>query len=90
MLGNFLLLLTAVVWGSSFVAQTVGGTLGTFSFNGIRSFVGSFGLFIVIVAMRLITGKKTPNDKALLIGGISCGVVLFLASSDGAYHLRPF
>ena len=37
MLGNFILLITAVVWGSSFVAQTVGGVLGTFSFNGIRS-----------------------------------------------------
>ena len=81
MLGNFLLLLTAVVWGSSFVAQTVGGSLGTFSFNGLRSFVGSFGLFILIAVLRFVFGKKTANDKTLIIGGVCCGVVLFLAST---------
>ena len=81
LLGNALLLLTAVIWGSSFVAQTVGGSLGTFSFNGIRSFVGSAALLVLIIALRLITGKKTKNDKALFIGGISCGCVLFIAST---------
>ena len=81
MIGNFILLLTAVVWGSSFVAQTVGGSLGTFSFNGLRSFVGSAALLVLIIALRLITGKKTKNDKTLFVGGISCGCVLFLAST---------
>lgn len=81
MLGNFILLITAVVWGSSFVAQTVGGVLGTFSFNGVRSFIGSAALFVLIIALRLITGKKTKNDKTLLVGGISCGFVLFFAST---------
>jgi len=81
MLGNSLLLLTAVIWGSSFVAQSVGGVLGTFSFNGLRSFVGSFALMILIAAMRLITKKKTPNDKKLFIGGLCCGVVLFFSST---------
>lgn len=81
MLGNSLLLLTALVWGSSFVAQAVGGVLGTFSFNGIRSFVGSIALMVLIVSMRVITKKKTPNDKTLLLGGICCGVVLFASST---------
>ncbi len=81
MFGNALLLLTAVVWGSSFVAQAVGGALGTFSFNGLRSFVGSAGLLVVIAVMRLVRREKTKNDKALFIGGISCGIVLFAAST---------
>ncbi len=81
MLGNMLLLIAAVVWGASFVAQSVGGRLGTFSFNGIRSFIGALGIGAVVLALRIITKKKTPNDKSLLIGGISCGLVLFVASS---------
>lgn len=81
MLGNFLLMLTAIVWGSSFVAQSVGGVIGTFSFNGLRSFVGSFALMVLIVAMRLITKKKTPNSKKLFVGGVCCGAVLFVSST---------
>ena len=81
LLGNSLLLLTAIVWGSSFVAQTVGGSLGTFSFNGIRSFIGSGALFILIIALRSITKKKTKTDKTLLKGGLACGCVLFVAST---------
>ncbi len=81
LLGNFLLLLTAVIWGSSFVAQTVGGSLGTFSFNGLRSFVGSAGLLVLTVVLRLVTGKKTKNDKTLFVGGLACGCVLFVSST---------
>ena len=81
LLGNALLLLTAVIWGSSFVAQTVGGSIGTFSFNGLRSFVGSAALLVLVLALRLITGKKTATDKTLIVGGVSCGCVLFVAST---------
>ena len=80
-LGNTLLLITAVIWGSSFVAQTVGGTLGTFSFNGIRSFIGAGALLVLIFALQLITKKKTKTDKTLLVGGLACGGVLFVAST---------
>ncbi len=81
LLGNSLLLLTAIVWGSSFVAQTVGGSIGTFSFNGLRSFIGSAALLVLIIALRLITKKKTKTDKTLLVGGLCCGCVLFVAST---------
>ena len=81
LLGNLILLLTAIIWGSSFVAQSVGGSLGTFSFNGLRSFIGSAGLLLLIGALRLITGKKTKNDKALVMGGVICGCVLFVSST---------
>lgn len=80
-LGNTLLLITAVVWGSSFVAQTVGGSIGTFSFNGLRSIIGAMAIFALTVSLRLITGKKTKTDKTLFAGGIACGCVLFVAST---------
>jgi drug/metabolite transporter (DMT)-like permease len=36
---------------------------------------------VLIIALRLITKKKTKTDKTLLIGGIACGCVLFVAST---------
>ena len=48
-----MLILTALIWGVAFVAQQVGGeTLGAFSFNGIRSFIGSAVLIPAVVLLR--------------------------------------
>lgn len=42
-INNFLLALTAFIWGSAFVAQSVGmNYLGPFTFNSIRSIMGGF------------------------------------------------
>lgn len=58
---SFLLVLTAFIWGTAFVAQSKGGqALGPFSFNCIRSLVGSVVLFPVI---RLLD-KINPNNKS--------------------------
>lgn len=46
---NILLMLAALIWGSAFVAQSVGmDYLGPFSFNCVRSFMGSLVLIPVI------------------------------------------
>ena len=93
--GNLLLLLTALIWGSSFVAQRAGmDYIGPFTFNGIRSLIGGIVLIPVILLLKKINGRgadqetaplseeeKRAERKTLLIGGISCGVVLFIASS---------
>ncbi|WP_457577622.1 DMT family transporter [Desulfomarina sp.] len=43
---NLLLMLAAIIWGSSFVVQQVGtGKLGTISFTGARFFVGACMVF---------------------------------------------
>ena len=43
---SFLLLLTAAIWGSAFVAQSVGmDYVKPFTFNGIRSAIGA--LFLI-------------------------------------------
>lgn len=42
MKANILLLLAAIIWGSSFVVQQIGtGELGTISFTGARFLVGA-------------------------------------------------
>jgi len=80
---SFLLLLAAVIWGSAFVAQSAGmDYVGPFTFNGVRSFLGS----IVLIPVANFVNKRssTPSswkDRELLTGGLVCGIFLFLASS---------
>ena len=80
-----LLVLTALIWGIAFVAQTTGGdTVGAFSFNCIRSLIGGIVLIPVIHVLDTKTDKKpktAAEKKTLLIGGIACGCVMFIASS---------
>lgn len=84
---TILLLITALIWGTAFVAQSEGGKeIGPFSFNGIRSVIGGIVLLPVIIFMDKTgrSGRKpvTKEDKKrLLTGGILCGVILFLGSS---------
>lgn len=81
--GNaMILILTAFIWGTAFVAQSVGmDYLGPFTFNGIRSFIGGAALLPCILLIQRISGKKEGNRKHLLAGGTICGVLLFVASS---------
>ncbi len=94
--GSILLLITAMIWGSAFVAQRAGMEyIGPFTFNGIRSIVGFLVLIPVILMLdaqrekenkakgilKLTEAEKQAQKKTLLIGGLSCGVILFIASS---------
>ncbi len=81
---NLLLALTAFIWGSAFVAQSMGmDYLGPFTFNSIRSLMGGLVLIPVIFLMR--KGKKPAHTrqekKTLVIGGICCGIALAVGSS---------
>ena len=84
---SFLLVLTALIWGIAFVAQSEGGdAVGPWSFNAIRSIIGGLVLIPVIRlldALKLTEKKpQTKEDKkTLLTGGICCGVILCLASN---------
>ena len=83
----FMLILTAFIWGTAFVAQSVGmDYLGPFTFNGVRSLIGGVALIPCIWILQKLNDKSGPgteerNRKDLLIGCISCGVLLFAASS---------
>ena len=80
-LGNsLLLLLTATIWGSAFVAQSVGMEhVGPFTFTFSRSIIGG----IVLLPCILLLGKwkKGFATKVEWIGGICCGIALCVASN---------
>ena len=92
-----LLVLTAFIWGTAFVAQSVGmDYLEPFTFNGVRSLIGGIALLPCIWFLgrmngkavsadedgRMEEGKLSPADrKELALGGIACGLLLFCATS---------
>ena len=84
---SFLLLLTAVIWGNAFVAQSVGmNYVGPFTFNSIRCFIGGLVLIPCIGFLekqeRDTAGISKPeNRKMLILGGVSCGIALAAGSS---------
>lgn len=84
--GNFLLLLTAVVWGASFIAQSKGvEEISPVAFNGIRSLLGGVVLLPVIWFLDFKKKKSCKEvqkiDKTLILGGIACGVLLCAATT---------
>jgi len=88
--GNILLSLTAIIWGSAFVAQSLGMSyIGPFTFNAVRSIIGGIVLIPCIFLFDRINKRCPPEDpterkaqrKVLLTGGIACGIVLGIASS---------
>lgn len=81
-----LLVLTALIWGTAFVAQSKGGdALGAYTFNCLRSFIGFLVIIPVILTLDKfgigIKPKTKPEKKKLLIGGIACGAALCVASN---------
>lgn len=84
--GNLLLLLTSVVWGISFIAQSKGVELiSPMAFNGIRSMLGAVVLIPVILFMDLSKKRKgistEKSNKTLVTGGIVCGFLLCVAAT---------
>lgn len=89
---NLLLGLAAFIWGVAFVAQSVGMEyVKAFTFNGCRFLIGGVVLLPLLLAMRSRKGDKDKaaggaarqknHTRAGILGGICCGVVLFVASS---------
>ena len=84
-----MLFMTALIWGTAFVAQKSGmDTMPPIAFNGIRTLIGGIALLPVIYIMGGIAKKKgtyheeTPREKKTLwIGGICCGIALMLAGN---------
>lgn len=91
---NFLLALTAFIWGSAFVAQSVGmDYLGPFTFNSIRCLMGGIVLIPELLLFKRNGRKKSQEQvaevagagigsrKDLIVGGICCGLALAAGSS---------
>ena len=90
---TLMLFLTAFIWGSAFVAQSVGmDYVGPFTFSCVRSFIG--GIFL-IPCIWFLDQWRTKNDgtegekkavskeekKMELLGGICCGLALCVATN---------
>ena len=81
-----LLFLAAMIWGASFVAQSVGmDYVGPYTFMGVRTTLGAVALLPLIAALE----RKKPReerrallplrkDRTLLRGGLACGFFMAL------------
>ncbi len=77
-----MLLLTALIWGMAFVAQSRGmEDCGPFLFNGVRYLLGSAVLLPVIFALDKRAGQKREKSRWPILGGLCCGAALFAASA---------
>lgn len=82
---DFLLLLTALIWGLAFVAQRAGMEyIGPFLFNGIRFALGALTLLPFIILTNNRDTEQTNNSlkkPSLWKGGFIIGLVLFVGAS---------
>ncbi|MDO4355106.1 MAG: DMT family transporter [Clostridia bacterium] len=85
MLGTVMLLITALLWGCAFTAQSVGmNYVGPFTMQGVRLLIGSAVLtpFIALRGARARRGgvAETAEQRRLTLkAGLCCGVVLAVA-----------
>ncbi len=89
MKGNLILLLTALIWGCAFVAQSVGmDYVGPYTFQCTRSLLGSAVLVPVFLMMdnsKHKNGTYTPpsaqQKRTQLIAGVICGIIMTVAAN---------
>ena len=76
--GIFLLLITAIIWGSSFVAQSIGmRSIDAFTFTGIRTALG----MLFLLPFTLIINKGFDFKKETLRKGLILGIVFSIAQN---------
>ena len=92
-----MLFLAALIWGFAFVAQSAGMEyVGPFTFNAVRCIIGAIVLVPVALLFKQGNGNGEPDsvstkvetkgnwfsrNKTLLLGGVSCGVFLGVATN---------
>ena len=82
---SLILILATLIWGSTFIPQRLAmAGMGPFTFQAIRCFLGVLALIpITLVSDRFKHDGKNFftrwSDKKLWLGGLLCGVPLFLA-----------
>lgn len=77
-----LLLITAIIWGLAFVAQSVGMEhVQPFTFSCLRCILGGVVLIPCIWIIEKISPSNKKETKKLITGGVLCGICLFAASN---------
>ena len=74
-----MLLLCALIWGTSFVAQVKSRSMTPFAYNGIKYALGA--LTVIVIALIFNRKKSDYDRKTTLKGGIVTGIVLAIASN---------
>ncbi len=76
------------MWGLSFVAQSEGASIGTFTFNGLRTVLGGIVLLPPVLFRFKKENSRLPAKdrqkfplKDVIIGGICCGIPLFIGGN---------
>ena len=84
--GSLILLLTALIWGTAFVAQTsASDSVSAFTFNGTRAVLATVFLF----CCAMIRERAIPSfSKRTLLCGLYCGIPLFVASNLQQYGIE--
>ncbi len=94
--GNLILLLTALIWGAAFVAQSAGMEyVEPLTYNGVRTLLGGLVLLPVILLLDRLSPERrglSPEKRRAIrknsaVGGVCCGVLLCVASSLQQYGL---
>lgn len=80
--GSLSIILATIIWGSTFVAQSVGvDHVGPFSFLSIRCILAVAMLLTVLFFLNRNNFLKIILDAKLWKAGIPCGVALFAATA---------
>lgn len=81
-------ILAALIWGTAFVAQSVGAEhVPPFAFNAARGVVAVVALSVILLVWNMIKKRRGDVEKpsggmrSLIIGGICCGVMLSIATN---------
>lgn len=87
------LMLTAIIWGTAFVAQREGmSSIGPFMFSALRMYLGTLTLLPIIYFYTVKTNanpnlpvpsfsEKKAAKKTLVQGGLWCGLIIFFAAN---------
>lgn len=74
---QIILMFTAFIWGSAFVAQSEGTAyIGPWTFNCLRCVLGCATLLLLFPIIKKVKPTNDKLDKTALLGGFCCGVIL--------------
>ena len=95
--GSLLLLVASVIWGSTFVAQSLAARhIRPFTFQFVRSLLGAAALAPAILIAGRMNRRKNGSSAArpkedrrlVLTGGLTCGAALFVATNLQQFGLE--